>query len=80
MSPHMTVDQLQWEMLEWEVHWLRGMVGVMVITVQVWARDHPEVEPLAEHLVAIKDTLAVVQLEALRDPAKRGVRRESEGK
>lgn len=79
MSPNVSVDRLQWEMLEWEVHWLRGMVGAMVVTAQLWARSHPEAQSLATQLVAIKDTLAVVQLEALRDPAKRGVRPIEEG-
>jgi hypothetical protein len=72
--PKFVVEKLTWEMAQWEIHALRGLVTVLVIQVQVYARQHPEARPLAHALVNFKTHMKEAQLEALMDPIKRRLR------
>lgn len=79
---NISVDLLAWEMAQWELHLLRGMLGVLVIRTQMFARDHSDSRDAAElsdQAVNLMRTLAVMQLEALTDPTKRGLRPTVEG-
>jgi len=64
------------EMLEYEVHALRNLTTVMLIQVQLYARQHPEAQPLADLLVGWKQRMLDAEMEALRDPVKRRARPE----
>jgi hypothetical protein len=72
--PKFVVERLTWEMAQWEIHALRGLVTVLVIQVQVYAKEHPEARPLASALVSFKTHMKEAQLEAFMDPIKRRMR------
>ena len=72
--PKFVVERLTWEMAQWEIHALRGLVTALVIQVQVYAKSHPEARPLARALVSFKTHMKEAQLQALKDPAKRRMR------
>jgi hypothetical protein len=72
--PKFVVERLTWEMAQWEIHALRGLVTVLVVQVQVYAKSHPEARALARALVSFKANMRNAQLEALRDPNKRRLR------
>jgi hypothetical protein len=72
--PKFVVETLTWEMAQWEIHALRGLVTVLVIQVQVYAKQHPEARPLANALVGFKTHMKEAQIEALTDPVKRRMR------
>lgn len=57
------VDPLVLHMNEWEVHALRNTVAAMLVTVQLYARSHPDAKDLAEELVNMKRKLADDQLD-----------------
>jgi hypothetical protein len=71
MVKKVLIERLAWEMAQWEIHALRGLVTTLVLLVQIYARSHPEAKPLARHLVQVKDHLREDQIEALMDPVKR---------
>jgi hypothetical protein len=70
-------DRLAWEMAQWEVHALRGLVGILVVETQLYARSNPEAKALAEGFVQHRKSYLARQLEALQDPIKRGMREET---
>ena len=72
--PKFVVETLSWEMAQWEIHALRGLVTALTMQVQAYAREHPEARPLARAVVTFKTHMKEAQLEALVDPAKRRVR------
>ena len=72
--PKKVAERLSVEMAEWEIHALRGLVTVLVVQVQLYAREHPEAAPLAKSLVEFKKNVQDAQLEALIDPVKRRMR------
>lgn len=64
-------ERLADEMGQWEIHALRNVVTQIVVEVQLWAREHPEVQPLADKCVSLKDRFRERQEAALNDPAVR---------
>ncbi len=74
-DPKILVDRLQWEMAEWEIHALRGLISVALVQTRLLARRIPEAAPIANMLEAAKDKLMADALVAMRDPAKRNERR-----
>jgi hypothetical protein len=75
LTDQVLVDRLQWEMAEWEVHALRGLVTVLVVRAQVLARTQPPEVPdaraYAKWCVAQKERFNARQLQALADPIRR---------
>jgi hypothetical protein len=76
--PKFMVERLSWEMAQWEIHALRGLATVLVIQVQMYAKQHPEARPLAHALVSLKTHMKEAQIEALMDPVKRRLRPDQE--
>lgn len=72
--PDMTVDRLEWEMAQYEIHYARNCLANALLKAQMYSRRHPKDESareLAKVLHDLKQKTEDALLVALRDPERR---------
>lgn len=71
MAPNISIDRLAYEMLEFEVHFVRNALTAALIRAQMYQKTHPH-DPRAHEIVDVLDELRHriedALMKALRDP------------
>jgi hypothetical protein len=71
----LSVDSTAWEMAQFEIHELRNELSAAYMLTAVYASEHRTADALLDQMYDSKQVLDAAMLAALRDPARRKVRR-----